>query len=71
MGTDFYATEHLYLGAEIGFGFLTEGLGKTKISYENAENASASKPSETKGNTRETNWGPNYQGTIRLGWRFN
>jgi hypothetical protein len=71
MGTDFYATEHLYLGAEIGFGFLTEGLGKTKISYENAENTGASKPSETKGNTRETNWGPNYQGTIRLGWRFN
>jgi hypothetical protein len=70
MGTDFYATENLFLGAEIGFGLLHDGLGKTKISFENAEDTNVSKPSETKGNSKQTNWGPNYQGTIRLGWRF-
>jgi hypothetical protein len=70
MGTDFYATENLYFGAEIGFGFLNEGLGKTKVRYENAEDPDTSKPSDTKGNSKETNWGPNYQGTIRFGWIF-
>jgi hypothetical protein len=70
MGTDFYATEHLYLGAEIGFGFLSEGFGRTNVKYDNPEDSDSSKPSKSKGDTKQTNWGPNYQGTIRLGWRF-
>ena len=70
MGTDFYATENLFFGAELGFGFLHDGLKKTKISFNNAEDPSVSKPSQSVGNSKLTNWGPNYQGTIRLGWRF-
>lgn len=69
MGTDYYISEHLFLGAELGFGFLIEGKGKTKTSYDNYE--TPTQDSEVIGNTTQLNWGPNYQGTIRLGWIFN
>ena len=70
MGVDYYISDHLYLGAELGFGFLNTGKGNTKVSYDNSEMSGMS-DSETKGNTSDLNWGPNYQGTIRLGWVFN
>lgn len=68
MGTDYYISDHLFLGAELGFGLLLEGRGKTKTSYENPE--FPIQDSEIIGNTKQLNWGPNYQGTIRLGWVF-
>jgi len=68
MGTDFYISDHLYLGAELGFGLLFDGKGKTKTSYDNPE--IPTEDTETVGNTTQLNWGPNYQGTIRLGWVF-
>lgn len=69
MGVDYYVTDHLYLGAELGFGFLNSGKGKTKITYDNPESEGTS-DSETTGNSSSLDWGPNYQGTIRLGWVF-
>jgi hypothetical protein len=67
-GTDFYFSEKIYVGVELGFGFLFEGKGKTKIKYENQEGTSGLQNSITKGNTTTLNWGPNYQGTIRIGY---
>jgi len=68
LGTDYYVTDHLFLGAELGFGLLFNGKGKTKTSYDNPE--FPMQDTEVAGNTTELNWGPNYQGTIRLGWIF-
>ena len=68
MGADYYISDHLFLGAELGFGLLLDGRGKTKTSYENPE--VPTQDSEIIGNTKQLNWGPNYQGTIRLGWVF-
>ena len=69
MGADYYISSNLYLGAELGFGFLKDGLGKTKTTYEHSEDTTL-KDTDTKGNTSELKWGPNYQGTIRIGWIF-
>jgi len=68
MGADYYVSDHLFLGAELGFGLLLEGRGKTKTSYDNPE--FPMQDTEIIGNTNQLNWGPNYQGTIRLGWVF-
>jgi hypothetical protein len=68
MGMDYYISDHLFLGAELGFGLLLNGRGKTKTSYDNPE--FPIQDSEIIGNTKELNWGPNYQGTIRFGWVF-
>jgi hypothetical protein len=65
-GADYYITDKVYLGVEFGYGFLSEGLGKTTVEYENP--SSGQKNTEEKGNTRTFNWGPNYQGTIRIGF---
>ena len=67
-GADFYFSDKIYLGIELGFGFLFDGKGKTKTKYENQDGASGLQNSMTKGTTTNLNWGPNYQGTIRLGY---
>jgi hypothetical protein len=67
-GTDFYFSKKIYLGVELGFGLLLEGKGKSKVRYENQDPASGLEDSNTKGNSTTLNWGPNYQGTIRLGY---
>ncbi len=66
LGTDYYFTDNFYLGVELGFGFLRESPEKTKITVDNPETPTPE--IETVGNTTEFTWGPNYQGTIRLGW---
>ncbi len=67
-GADFYFSDKVYLGIELGFGFIFEGKGKTKTKYENQDGASGLQNSISKGTTTNINWGPNYQGTIRLGY---
>ncbi len=67
-GADFYFSDKIYLGIELGFGFLLEGKGKTKTKYENQDGSSGLQNSITKGVTSNFNWGPNYQGTIRIGY---
>lgn len=67
-GVDYYFTEKIYAGVELGFGFLFEGKGKTKTKYENQDGNSGLQNTTTKGNSTNLNWGPNYQGTIRLGY---
>ncbi len=66
-GADFYLSEKLYMGVEIGFGFMFDGKGKTSVSWKNPEDSSEVS-SETVGNSTNIQWGPNYQGTIRLGY---
>ena len=66
-GGDYYFTDKIYLGAEVGFGFTREGKGKTKYELENGE-AGEIAPEDFKGNSSLLNWGPNYQATIRLGF---
>jgi hypothetical protein len=68
-GTDYYFAEKFYVGVEVGFGASLKGKGKTKVKYRNPENTSLG-TTKTKGNSSEFNWGPTYQGTIRLGWCF-
>lgn len=67
-GTDFYITEKFFLGVEIGFGFQYEGRGKTSVKWTNPETPATEVDSEETGNTSSFQWGPNYQGTIRLGY---
>ena len=66
-GSDFYFSEKIYVGVELGYGFLYEGAGVTKTKYKNPSSSSLEN-STTKGTTSSLNWGPNYQGTLRLGF---
>jgi hypothetical protein len=69
-GADFYLTDKIFLGVEIGFGLLYEGRGRTSVKWKNPESNSESNSKEI-GNTSSFQWGPNYQGTIRLGYCLN
>jgi hypothetical protein len=68
-GTDFYFTEKFFLGIEMGFGLMVEGAGHTKTKYNNPEDPTLT-DSNKKGLSSNLSWGPNYQGTIRLGYCF-
>lgn len=69
-GTDFYFTEKFYLGVELGFGFIFKGRSVSKTKYKNPDPASNLVNTISKGNTTSLNWGPNYQGTIRIGYHI-
>jgi len=69
-GTDFYFTEKFYLGVELGFGFLYKGRSVSKTKYNNPEPSSNLVNTVSKGNSTSLNWGPNYQGTIRIGYHI-
>ena len=66
-GADFYFTDKMYIGLELGFGFLFEGPGVSKTKYKNPSDPSL-EDTTTKGSSSSLNWGPNYQGTLRLGY---
>jgi len=68
-GADFYFTPKVYIGVEMGFGFLREGRGKNSTEYENPDDPSKENMNE-KGNSSQFNWGPNYQGTFRIGYHL-
>ena len=78
-GTDFYFADNIYLGAEFGFGLLSskENDGEFEVSDTDAYKIENGIPDATEVkfdptiNGRNSSWGPNYQGTIRLGWLFN
>lgn len=69
-GTDFYFADNIYLGAEIGFGFSRSADGDQETTYENAPDGFDDTTSIL-GNQTNMGWGPNFQGTLRLGWLFN
>ena len=66
-GADIYILDKFYLGIELGFGFLFDGAGKSKVKYRNPEFNSIEN-TVTKGSSSQLNWGPNYQGTLRIGY---
>ena len=66
-GCDYYFSNKIYIGVELGYGFLYEGAGVTKIKYKNPSSSSLEN-STTKGSSTSLDWGPNYQGTIRFGF---
>jgi opacity protein-like surface antigen len=67
-GTDFYFADNLYLGAEIGFGFASSSDKDTDVSYDGPVDVGTIDPVL---NGSSSGWGPNFQGTMRLGWLFN
>lgn len=67
-GTDFYFANSIYLGAEIGFGFSMTTNKDSEITYEGPLDPDPIDPTI---NGKSSTWGPNYQGTLRLGWLFN
>lgn len=66
-GGDYYFTDKIYLGAELGFGITREGRGKTEYEIENYDSGITAPP-DSEGNSTTLTWGPNYQATIRLGF---
>ncbi len=66
-GADFYFSDAIYIGAEFGFGFASTSMADTEISYEGLDTDDP----DPIVNGKSSSWGPNYQGTIRLGWLFN
>ena len=70
-GTDFYFSDKIYMGIELGFGFLFTGRSVSKTKYNNQDESSNLENTVSKGNTTNINWGPNYQGTIRLGYHIH
>jgi hypothetical protein len=66
-GCDFYFSDAIYLGVELGFGYAGTSNADTEITYDNLD---TDDPDPTV-NGKSSSWGPNYQGTIRLGWLFN
>lgn len=77
-GMDFYFTNHLYIGTEIGFGFqsVSQGDDEFEVSDLTAYKIANQIPEETTvtfdpfTNGSSSGWGPNFQGTLRLGWLF-
>jgi hypothetical protein len=69
-GADFYFSDAIYLGAELGFGFASSNDKEVETTYENPADGFKDF-TDTVGNEKSSSWGPNYQGTIRLGWLFN
>ncbi len=69
-GVDCYITEGLFVGFEFGFGTSKELKGMKSTKYDNPE-ASSLTDSKTKGSSTSMNWGPNYVGAIRIGWKLN
>lgn len=67
-GTDFYFADNIYLGAELGFGFQTTSNKDTEVEIAGIDNAENPDPAINGSNSA---WGPNVQGTLRLGWLFN
>ena len=67
-GFDYYFADNLYLGAEIGFGFSRTADKDTEVTYEGPLDPDPIDPTI---NGSSIGWGPNYQGTLRLGWLFN
>jgi opacity protein-like surface antigen len=67
-GTDFYFADNIYLGAELGFGFQTTSNKDTETTIEGIDDAEDPDPLINGSNSA---WGPNVQGTLRLGWLFN
>ncbi|MCC6599311.1 MAG: hypothetical protein IT223_01395 [Crocinitomicaceae bacterium] len=68
-GTDYYFASNIYLGAEIGFGFAmtsNKDTVETHDGYPDGDEEPDPVP-----NGGNSGWGPNYNGTIRLGWLFN
>lgn len=61
-GADYYVAKHLYLGAEIGFGFFN-------YSYKDTEVTSGT-TTKTTPNGSDMNMGVNFNSAIRLGWAF-
>jgi opacity protein-like surface antigen len=78
-GTDFYFADNIYLGAELGFGFAStsEADTETEVSDTDAFRIANGIPQDDDVefdpvlNGSSSGWGPNFQGTIRLGWLFN
>ena len=66
-GGDYYFTDKIYLGAELGFGFTRTGREKTSYELENGYTGEVA-PEDSEGNSTTLTWGPNYQVTMRLGF---
>lgn len=78
-GTDFYFADNIYLGAELGFGFAStrQRDTETSVSDLDAFRIANGIPQDEDVefdpilNGSNSGWGPNVQGTLRLGWLFN
>jgi hypothetical protein len=63
-GTDFYFSQNIYLGVEIGFGFGLKSFGDVKVTQGNTTT------SVSDGKTTNLNFGQNFKPSLKLGWRF-
>src|SRR5690554_4153862 len=62
LGADWYFSKHIYMGTEVGFGFLSSSI-------KDKEQTSGG-TTVTSANGSEFNLGPNFQSAIRLGFLF-
>jgi len=62
LGADWYFSKHIYMGTEVGFGFLSSSIKDTETSGGGA--------TITTPNGSEFNFGPNFNSSIRLGFLF-
>jgi len=65
-GTDYYFAENFYLGLELGLGFsnTTDKVGETVVTAGGTSTTSLSPEAKS------SNFGNNFIGNFRLGWRF-
>ncbi|MAY83925.1 MAG: hypothetical protein CMP59_07310 [Flavobacteriales bacterium] len=63
LGADWYFSEHIYMGTEVGFGFST-------TSFSDTESTPPAGSSVTTPNGSNFNLGPNFNSAIRLGFLF-
>ena len=67
-GADYYFSKSIYIGAEMGFGFALTSLNDKEVTFEGFDPDIDNPDPVSQGSA----WmlGPNYQGTLRLGWLF-
>lgn len=62
LGADWYFSKHIYMGTEVGFGFLSSSIKDNE--------RTAGGTTVTSANGSEFNFGPNFNSSIRLGFLF-
>tara|TARA_R110002096_G_scaffold117210_3_gene253876 strand:+ start:12891 stop:13562 length:672 start_codon:yes stop_codon:yes gene_type:complete len=63
LGADWYFSKHIYMGTEVGFGFATTSNADT-------ESTPVTGPKVSTPNGSSSNFGPNFNSRIRLGFLF-
>lgn len=69
-GADWYFSKKVYMGAELGFGFMMTSPSKMTQEHDNLPDGVDNPDPSKAGTTSTMNWGPNVNSSLRIGFLF-